>query len=175
MVTVDRMLDAVNTGETDAFVDLFAPDGSLQPQRGFFTDSFTINDVQPTAQTDRIEAWMATNDAWDFEAEVISCTADPAEPLNVGQASDGWIECQVASRWPKLALEVTERWRFELRGERLVHWQPVPLDLDPSEREMPVGYPGLLAWEAWLEANHPEDAALWLNPTAAESGHRGPS
>ena len=29
---------------------------------------------------------------------------------------------------------------------------------------MPLGHPGLEAWEAWLTANHPEDAARWLNP-----------
>jgi hypothetical protein len=109
---------------------------------------------------------MAINDVWGFEAEVISCSTDPPEPVNVGPATDAWIDCEIASRWPKLSLEVTERWQFELRGERLVHWQPVPLAVDPPERELPLGLSGLEDWEAWLASNHPEDAARWLNPSA---------
>ena len=71
---------------------------------------------------------------------------------------------EVTARWPKLSLEVTERWHFELRGARLLHWEPTPSDLEPSERDLPLGHPGLEDWEAWLEQYRAEDAARWLNP-----------
>jgi hypothetical protein len=117
---------------------------------------------------------MAVQDAWGLEADVRTCTADPSEPLRNSNSSDRWIECDVASRWSKLSLEITERWRFELRGARLIDWEPVIAELDPPARALPLGYPGLEAWEAWLETNHPEDADRWLvarqEPAAADLG-----
>jgi hypothetical protein len=168
MATVDRMIDAVNTGDANAFMDLYAPDGTFHP-RGFFVSSVTPGG-QLVSRLDRAEAWMSINEAWGFEAEVISCTTAPPEPARVNTL----IDCEIASRWPNLSLEVTELWQFELRGERLVHWEPVPLVLDPADRELPLGFPGLEAWEAWLTANHPEDAARWLNPSADPSPDPGP-
>lgn len=171
MATVDRMIDAVNARDADAYIDLFAPDGGFDPRGSFGSSAIIGTNRQPISEGPKVRAWMAIQDAWDFEADVISCTADPAEPLNYDSESNNWIECEVAARWPKLSLEITDRWRFDLRGARLIYWEPVPLDLDPSERSLPLGYPGLEAWEAWLAANHAEDAGRWLVPREEPSAN----
>ena len=162
MATVEAMIDAVNARDTDTFVALFAPDGSFDPRGGFEEDRDFANPLP--SQPDLVRAWMAINDVWGFEADVGTCTSDPSEPLLYANQTDHWIECEVTARWPKLSLEIPDRWRFELRGERLTYWAPEPLGLDPSDPTFPVGYAGLAAWETWLEENHPEEAALWLNP-----------
>lgn len=164
MATVERMIDAVNAGDTDAFIDLFAPDGGFDSRGSFDDSAMFVDDSQPISEEPLVQAWMAIQDAWGFEAELGTCTSDPSDAPTVGKAGDRWVECRVAARWPKLSLEITDRWRFELRGARLLYWEPAPLDLDPSERALPLGYPGLEAWEAWLEANHAEDAGRWLVP-----------
>jgi hypothetical protein len=164
MATVNRMIDAVNARDADAFIDLFAPDGAFDPRGSFGSSAIIVSNSQAISEEPEVRAWMAIQHAWGFAADARSCTEDPSERLHFASESDRWIECEVTARWPKLSLEITDRWRFELRDARLVYWEPVPLDLDPSERTLPLGYPGLEAWEAWLETNHAEDAARWLNP-----------
>ena len=156
MATVDAVVDAISARDTGAFIDQFAPDGTFTP-RGRFADV----DYQSISAVPLVDAWMAIQDAWGFEAEVRSCSED-ADGARFSSSASTSILCEVAARWPKLSLEITEAWRFELRGARLVYWEAEPLDLDPSDRTLPLGYPGLEAWEAWLEANHPEDADRWL-------------
>jgi len=161
--TIGRLVDAVNAGSADAFISAFAPDGQFHP-RGF--GSLQGAPV-PLADPETV-AWVAVQAAWEFEAEVGTCRPGPVSGEAPGEhrfsaSSDTWIECDVAARWTKLSLEITERWRFELRGARLVGWSAVPVDLEPAERLLPLDYPGLEAWEAWLATTLPEDAARLLN------------
>lgn len=168
MRSIDRMIDAVNRADADAFVAVFAPDGRfLWPGR--FDESRARPSVTQFAlpvsdpeHPELVRAWMAVNEPWAFEAEVVSCAAD-ADPFGTAAGTDAWVECEMVARWPRLSLELTDRWRFELRGERLVGWYALSSTQGRPDRVLPLGYDELQAWEAWLEANHPDDAARWLN------------
>jgi hypothetical protein len=54
-----------------------------------------------------------------------------------------------------------------LRGAQLTRfgkWGTTSLvDLNPQPRQLPLGYDGLEAWEAWLERTDPDAAARYLN------------
>ena len=102
-----------------------------------------------------------------------SCSSNPASVAEEG--FDRSVDCAVAVQWRELSLEIVEGWAFELRGKEVTWWGSSadwndlgPLDLDPSERTLPLGYSDLEAWETWLEANDPENASVWLNPRRTE-------
>lgn len=113
---------------------------------------------------------MAINEAWGLEAEITACSEDAeAEivPYQVGK--DAFVvRCEVVTRWHTLSLEIIEEWSYEIRGSQLSHWGFGLLDLNPLERTLPLGYDGLLAWEAWLAAKDPGSAARYLNPRISE-------
>lgn len=159
--TPGRLVDALNAASTDAFLDLFAPDGAFDPRIGI-QDSATFLNVQAVSERELVDAWMAISDVWGFEAELRTCAEQP-KPLGPYTGStDVFVVCEVATRWTTVSLEVTERWTFEQRGTRLVHWGVDTLDRDPADRREPLGAPGLDAWETWLQSTHPADAARWL-------------
>ena len=85
-----------------------------------------------------------------------------------GQGDPMVVNCEVATRWHGLSLEITELWSYEFHGQGVGHWGFSLLDLNPPVRELPLGYDGLEAWEAWLAANQPESAARYLNPRTIE-------
>jgi hypothetical protein len=173
MRSVDRMIGAVNRADADAFVAVFAPDGRfLSP--GSFDDSRGPSVTQfalPISDPELVRAWMAVNETWGLEAEVVSCAAD-ADPFGTYTGADAWVECEMVARWPRLSLELTDRWRFELRGARLIGWYALSSTQGRPDRVLPLGYHELQAWEAWLEANHPDDAARWLNEDWTIDGQR---
>ena len=85
MATVERMIDAINARDADAYIDLFAPDGGFDP-RGTFDTSAMFPNSQPISDEPGVRAWMAIQDAWGFEADVRTCTVDPSEPLRIANA-----------------------------------------------------------------------------------------
>jgi hypothetical protein len=161
---IDRLVDAIEARDTDAFVAVFTPGAAFNP-RGDFREGISVfGNTQPIAQAALVEAWMAINHGWGFIAEVIGCHPDTDTRGSYADDTDWVILCEVTSRWHALSLEITEQWTFEFQGNRLTWWGPGPLDLNPTGRSLPVGYDGLEAWEAWLATNHPENAARYLNP-----------
>ena len=167
---VDRLVDAIEARDTDAFIDVFAPGAAFNPRGDFGESSGFFWHTLPIAQTPLVEAWMAINEAWGVEAKVIACHPDINPDGGYSDDTDWRIDCQVSSRWHKLSLEITEGWRFEFQGTRLTWWNPLDqsslelLDLNPAARSLPLGYDGLEAWEASLDADHSADAARYLNP-----------
>ena len=170
---IRQMADAINARDTDAFIDLFAREGDFN-SRGVFPSSSSLFGSLPVADTELVWAWMDINDAWGLQAEVEVCDAmtGPIRPVFGG--TDVRIECEVRARWQNLSLEIIEGWNFEFEGTRLLAWglsRPFTyasefVELNPPDRTLPLGYDGLLAWEEWLKANHPEAAARYLNPRA---------
>jgi hypothetical protein len=173
---ISQMADAINARDADAFIDLFEREGSFNP-RGVFHSS-SLGPGLPVADTELVWAWMDINDAWGLQAEVEVCDAmtGPINPVFVpvfGRTAVR-IECEVRARWHNLSLEIIEGWNFEFEGTRLLAWglsRPFTrsselVDLNPPDRTLPLGYDGLLAWEEWLKANHPEAATRYLNPRA---------
>lgn len=167
------MVDAVNTRDSAAFLDAFAPEGGFAPRGDFAESSSLFGHDLPVADVELVRAWMAIVDAWGLEAELISCATQPVPA--VGNHSDGVgavVECEVATRWHTLSMELIEGWYFELRGTELLWWNSLScclndldlLDLDPPDRILPLGYDELEGWETWLQTEHPEDAARLLNP-----------
>src|ERR687897_120313 len=162
------MVDAVNTRDSAAFLDAFAPEGGFAPRGDFAESSSLFGHDLPVADVELVRAWMAIVDAWGLEAELISCATQPVPA--VGNHSDGVgavVECEVATRWHTLSMELIEGWYFELRGTELLWWNSLScclndldlLDLDPPDRILPLGYDELEGWETWLQTEHPEDAA----------------
>jgi hypothetical protein len=170
---IRAMVDAINTRDTAAFLGAFGPEGHFAPRGDFAESSSLFGDDLPVADVELVRVWLAVMDAWGLQAELVSCAAQ-AVPA-AGTQSDGVdavVECEVATRWHTLSMELTEGWYFELRDTELLWWNSLSccrndlrlLDLNPPDRILPLGYDGLEAWEAWLQAEHPEDAARFLNP-----------
>jgi hypothetical protein len=160
---IGRLVDAVNTRDADAFIDVFAPDGAFDPRGDFAASSSLFGRTQPVAQDAVVDAWMSIVDAWGLEADLTSCR--PREPDGrYSDRADGFLACEVRTRWHTLSMEIAEEWRFELSGDDLTRWTYRLVDLDPRPRRLPLGYDGLEAWEAWLERTDPDAAARHLNP-----------
>jgi hypothetical protein len=175
---IKQMADAINARDTDAFIDVFARDGEFHPPGGRVGTSPKLTDGQPVADAALVRAWMAINEAWNLKAEVIACGRMTGPIRRSSDRTDVFVECDVRARWHKLSLEVVEGWNFEFDGTELLRWglsKPMTLtdilDLNPPNRSLPLGYDGLLAWEEWLEANHPDAAARYLNPRAEGPPH----
>jgi hypothetical protein len=172
---IRAMVDAINTRDSAAFLDAFAPEGGFAPRGDFAESSSLFGHDLPVTDVELVRAWMAVMDAWGLEAEIISCGTRPVPAVgNQSEGVDEIVECEVATRWHTLSMELIEGWYFELRGEELLWWNSLSccrndldlLDLDPPDRTLPLGYPDLEAWEAWLRTEHPDDAARFLNPRA---------
>ena len=164
---VGRLVDAVNSRDADAFIDVFAPDGAFDPRGDFAASSSLFGRTQPVAQDAVVDAWMSIVDAWGLEADLTSCR--PREPDGrYSDRADGFLACEVRTRWHTLSMEITEEWRFELSGDELTRWTYRLVDLDPRSRRLPLGYDGLEAWEVWLERTDPDAAARHLNPRTDE-------
>jgi hypothetical protein len=170
---IRKMVDALNARDTDAFIDVFAPDGAFNPRGDFHRSSSLFGNTQPVAQGHLVETWMAIIDAWGLEADLLACHAQDGPGRYAGGSV---VACAVATRWHTLSMEIHEGWSFEFGDTGLLWWNShigtnvdgrralELLNLDPRTRELPLGYDGLERWEAWLKANHPEDAARYLNP-----------
>jgi hypothetical protein len=167
MTVIRETVDAINARDTDALIGVFAPEGGFNARGQFDETSSLFRNHLPVADVDLVRAWVAIVDAWGLEAQLISCALRAGTGGYDGGAVVG---CEVATRWHTLSMEITEGWGFELRGADLLWWDSMEgadlelLDLEPPDRTLPLGYDGLEAWEAWLQANHPEDATRFLNP-----------
>ena len=172
MSVVHQQLDAINAQDAVAFIDAFIPEAVFTPGGDFRGSSSLFGNSLPVADDSLVEAWMAINRAWDFEAEIIACNQDPDAPIYWGygaaQGDPMIVNCEVSARWRGLSLEITERWVYEFHGTGLGGWKFELLDINPRERELPLGYDGLEAWEGWLMATDPASAARYLNPRNSE-------
>jgi hypothetical protein len=175
---IRQLVDAINARDTDAFIDLFDPDGAFNPRGDFRGSASPFGNTQPVAQVSLVETWLVIIDAWGLEADLIACEAEDGPGRYAGGSVIG---CVVATRWHTLSMEIHEGWSFEFADTGLLWWNShigtndadqrsvELLDLDPASRVLPLGYAGLEAWEAWLEANHPDEAARYLNPRDVRS------
>jgi hypothetical protein len=171
MPIIRQMTNALNAKDTDAFMDVFARDGWFTSREHFLANRNWAGALVMKSDAALIEAWMAINEAWDLEAEVIDCKPDtprqgllPPE-LAASNRSDVLAVCQVRTRWHALSLEVTEEWSYEFDGTTLLTWgRTALLDINTPGRTLPLGVDGLLDWERWLKANRPEDAGRYLSP-----------
>jgi hypothetical protein len=179
MATIRRLVDAVNGRDAEAFIDTFTTDGYFNPHGDFRGSSSLYGQQQPVSQVPLVEAWMSMIEAWGLEADLLACSL-LTEPDAANGLPGNWfwprsgpgasvVRCDVATRWHSLSLELTEGWVFEFRGNELDNWGFVLLDLNPDERTLPLGYDGLEAWEAWLQANDPLSADRYLNPRVRPS------
>lgn len=163
---VRHVVDAINARDTASFLDIFASDGDFSPRGTFPASSGFLNNDHPVADAHLVRAWMAINEAWDLEVELIACDEIELRPgIRRSDGSDVRLHCEVATRWHRLSVEIREEWLFEFDGTKLL-WLHLGklVDLNPGERALPLGYAGLERWERWLAANRPEDAARYLNP-----------
>jgi hypothetical protein len=166
MAVVDRHVSAINNRSADAFAAAFLPEGVFTPGADFAGATSLFANSLAVSDTSEVEAWMAINRAWGFEVEVIECREDPAAPIVYGYGQGSGdpmvVRCEVATRWHRLSLEITERWSYEFHGNQLGHWAVGVLDLNPADRALRLGYDGLLAWEEALRVADPEAAARYL-------------
>ena len=166
MTVIRQQIDAINAKDADAFIDAFTPGAVFRPGGDFAESSSLFGNSLPLADVSLVEAWMAINDAWGFEAEIIDCNEDPGAAIVRGygerQGDPMVVKCEVATRWSSLSLEITELWSYEFHGSGLGHWGFDLLDLNPHTRALPLGYEGLEAWEAWLQETDPVSAARYL-------------
>jgi len=170
MPIIRQMTNALNAKDTDTFMDLFVRNGWFQP-RELFLGNRDTEGLRIKNDPASVEAWMAINEAWELEAEVIGCTSEPASPpewnefppSRASARRDVFVGCEVTTRWHTLSLEVTEEWLYEFDGTTLLTWGTGLLDINPPDRTLPLGVDGLLDWESWLKANRPEDAGRYLS------------
>ena len=172
MAVVRQHVDAINVQDAAAFIDAFIPEAVFAPGGDFGASSSLFGNSLPLADASLVEAWMAINRAWGFEAEVVACNQDPGAGIywgyGAGQGEPMIVNCEVFARWHGLSLEISERWVYEFHGTGLGGWKFELLDLNPQGRELALGYDGLDAWEAWLAATDPASAARYLNPRISE-------
>ena len=168
MAVVRQQVEAINARDADVFIDAFIPEAVFAPGGDFGGSSSLFGNSLPLADASLVEAWMAINRAWNFEAEILACNQDPEARIyygtGAGHGDPMVVNCEVAARWKSLSTEITERWIYEFHGTGLGGWRSEFLDFNPRERELPLGYDGLEAWEAWLVATDPASAARYLNP-----------
>jgi hypothetical protein len=179
MATIRQLVDAINGRDAEAFVDPFTTEGYFNPRGDFRESSSLYGQQQPVGQVPLVQAWMSIIQAWGLEADLLACNLLTEADEIVGLRGNwGWprsgpgaslVRCDVATRWHSLSLEILEGWVYEFRGTQLDNWGFVLLDLNPNERTLPLGYDGLEAWEAWLEANDPLSADRYLNPRLGPS------
>lgn len=173
---IRQVVDAINARDAGAFIEVFAREGAYSPRGTFEASSGIINNFHPVADAHLVDAWMAIHEAWRLEVELIACNElDFARYGRFSSKSDVLIQCEVATRWHRLSLEMREGWLFDFDGMKLLHADlahanPEQLDLNPGRRVLPLGYDDLQKWEEWLKATHPDDAARYLNPRATEAG-----
>lgn len=168
MTVVRQHVAAINARDANAFIDTFVPEAVFEPGGDFAASSSLFGNSLPLADASLVEAWMAINRAWGFEAEIVACNQDPDAPIRygygAGQGDPMVVNCEVATRWHSLSTEITQRWTYEFHGRGPGHWKSELLDLNPRARELAMGYDGLEAWEAWLVATDPASALAYLNP-----------
>jgi hypothetical protein len=91
--------------------------------------------------------------------------------MHVVEGEDAFLLCDVRTLWHTLSLELGEEWQINLRGDKVTwfgQWAAPRLrDLNPQPRQLPLGYDGLEAWEAWLQQTDPAAAARYFIPRAA--------
>lgn len=172
MAVVRRHVDAINARDAVSYIAAFRPEGVFAPGGDFRQSSALYGNSLPVADADLVAAWMAINRAWRFEAEIIACHEDPRAQIvygyGAGQGDPMVVNCEVAIRWHGLSMEITELWSYEFHGAGVGHWGFGLLDLNPPDRELSLGYDGLEAWEAWLEATDAMAAARYLNARISE-------
>jgi hypothetical protein len=169
MATLQRMVEALNVADADAFADAFEGDGF----RGFdalsvFDDGSSGIHSMEVPITDRsvVRAWIALVEVWGLEAEVLGCASRAQDEVGrqVREDSDWFVECEVTTRWHTLSMEVDQKWLFELQGAQLFWWEANLGELNPVQRQLPLGHDGLVDWERWLQANRPAEADRYLSP-----------
>jgi hypothetical protein len=169
VAVIRDVINAINTRDTDAFIGAFTPRGDFNPRGDFDSQSGMFGMTLPVAQAQLVQAWMDIVEAWGLEADLGGCARLAEAEFShryrlVSGSSDAFAACDVTTRWHTLSMEIVERWTFEFEGKNVVAWEHWLLDLNPTANALPLDYDGLLAWEAWLKANHPDDAARYLNP-----------
>lgn len=166
IAVVARQVAALNGRDVAAFVEVFAANGAFNPRGTFMDSSVKFSHVLPISDLHLLEPFMAINDAWGFEAEVMTC--DVVRETEVtgrySASADLFARCAVKSRWSTLSLEIGEWWVYEFRGAEIVWWSQTLRDAAPADRGLPLGLGALLHWEAWLHATDPDAAARLLNP-----------
>jgi hypothetical protein len=165
---VARHVAAVNSRDADAFVHVFAAEGGFDP-RGTFASASLFANTLPVADRSLVEIFVAMQDTWGFEVEVVACDelsyADYADRYMVASEDvEVFAQCAVKSRWFGLSLEIDEWWNYEFSGTDVLWWGQTVRDATPADRELALSLVGLLQWETWLETTDPQAAARLLNP-----------
>jgi hypothetical protein len=172
--TAVQLVRDVNERDADTFIDRFTADGVFSPGGSFSEASTTglIGNLQPVEDADLVRAFMSILDGWGLDANLESCEGQAISPATNASGVDTLVQCRVSTGWTALNLEVIEDWQLELAGGKVHSWKRMSsqqeldlVDLNPRER-FPLGYDDLEAWEAWLQENHPDDAARFLYPRA---------
>jgi hypothetical protein len=159
---IREVVDAINGRDADGFIEAFSPQGSFNP-RGDFHPALMDNFLS-VEDEGRVGAWMTIVDAWGLETELKICDAKDRVPGGWGRfAGEQTIECEVATRWHTLSIEVVERWTFQFAQNGLLDLTHRLVDLEPDDRTLQFGYDLIEEWEAWLEATHPLAAKRYLN------------
>ena len=170
MTVIRQQADAINARDAEVFADSFAPDAVFDPGGVFAENRSLFPRSERVAESARVRAWMAIQEAWGLEAEVISCyeiIRAEARRFADGPGPALHVECEVGTRWHTLSLEVRQTWQYEFHDGLLLAWSHGThgfSDLNPRSRDLPLGYDGLESWEAWLQENDPASAARYLNP-----------
>jgi hypothetical protein len=166
---IARQVVALNSRDAEAFIEIFADDGAFNP-RGTFASSYGLfSNTQPVANRSLVESFMAINEAWRFEAEVVACDqlskSEYARRYGLHyDTGDSFGHCAIKSRWPTLSLELGEWWGYEFKGTNILWWSQRVRDAAPADRTLPLGLEGLLQWESWLGRTNSDAAARLLNP-----------
>jgi len=121
MATIRQLVDAVNAREAETFIDAFTTEGYFNPHGDFRESSSLFGQQLPVSQVSLVEAWMAIIDAWGLEADLRACSllTEGEEIGGLGknglwgglpQPGASLVQCDVATRWHSLSLELTEGW-----------------------------------------------------------------
>ncbi len=166
---VVRQVAALNRRDAEAFVAEYAADAAFDPRGTFEASSSLYANTLPIADRALVEPFMAINEAWGFEAELMSCEQlDRADFIRRyglhHDRSDSFGHCVVRSRWSRLSLEIGEWWAYEFAGTEVLWWTQHVRDATPTAGELTLGLDGLLDWESWLRSTDPEAASRLLNP-----------
>jgi hypothetical protein len=166
---VARLVAALNSRDADAFAGVFSHDGAFNPRGTFASSSSLFSNTLRIADRAFIEPFMAINEAWRFEAEVLACDqlskSEYVRRYSLHHDSSGSFgHCAVMSRWPAISLEIGEWWAYEFNGSEILWWTQVVRDATPADRTLQLGLDGLLEWESWLLSTNPDAAGRLLNP-----------
>lgn len=155
---ISNVVEAIDTERFEDFQSSFAPDGNVAFETGINRPYHQgVEGGQPIRMTDAegFEADFLWGAALDRRIALMNCESQTARIFN----------CEISFALEALRMEWHETMAVALNesGE-IALLETESLDIDPADRQQPMGFAGYFEFEAWLEETHPDEYRRLVEP-----------